>query len=88
MPKAQTTADVVHHHLLFPRDDDVPGPLPEGSGRDLANVGRWCLVDHNDCSGLPYLGNVIKQTIRWSVVGPLGELHLDVQYSNLDYMFV
>ena len=44
-PKAQTTADVVDHHLLFPRDDDVPGRLQEGPGRDFANIGGWGLAD-------------------------------------------
>lgn len=35
-------------------------------------LGDGVLPTVDDCSRLPYLDSVIKETIRWSVVGPLG----------------
>jgi len=43
-------------------------------------LGDGVLPTANDCSRLPYLDAVIKETIRWGVAGPLGELYPDVRY--------
>ena len=41
-------------------------------------LGDGILPTVNDCSRLPYLGAVIKETIRWGVVDPLGERLLEI----------
>ena len=41
-------------------------------------LGDGALPTANDCSRLPYLSAVIKETIRWGVTGPLGEWYPDV----------
>jgi len=41
-------------------------------------LGDGVLPTTNDCGHLPYLDAVIKETIRWGVVGPLGEWYLDI----------
>lgn len=41
-------------------------------------LGDGVLPTISDCSRLPYLDAVIKETIRWGVVAPLGEWHLGV----------
>ena len=36
-------------------------------------LGDGVMPTVDDCSRLPYLSAVVKETIRWGIVGPLGE---------------